>query len=50
MGTPALNVRKEDTAGLTAFLAAYPIADAYLVYCGRRVRREHGVGIVQIKT
>lgn len=38
MGTLAANVRKEDTAGLAAFLADYPMADAYLVYCGRRVR------------
>ena len=46
----ASNVRKEDTAGLAAFLADYPMADAYLVYCGKRVRREHGVEIVPIET
>lgn len=46
----ASNVRKEDTAGLAAFLADYPMADAYLVYCGTRERRERGIEIVPIET
>ena len=46
----ASNVRKEDTAGLAAFLADYPMADTYLVYCGTRERRERGVNVVPIET
>lgn len=46
----ASNVRKEETAGLAAFLADYPMADAYLVYCGTRERRDRGVEVVPIET
>ena len=42
-------VRKEDTKGLKAFLADYPMAKAYLIYCGERSMRDDGIEILPIE-
>ena len=45
----ATKVRKEDTKGLKAFLADYPMAKAYLIYCGERSMRDDGIEILPIE-
>ena len=45
----AAKVRKEDTKGLKAFLADYPMAKAYLIYCGERAMRDDGIEILPIE-
>jgi predicted AAA+ superfamily ATPase len=44
----ATKAHREDTKGLCAFLADYPMAKAYLVYCGERIMREEAIDILPI--
>ena len=45
----ATKVRQEDTKGLKAFLADYPMAEAYLIYCGERAMRDDRIEILPIE-
>lgn len=45
----ATKVRQEDTKGLKAFLADYPMAKVYLIYCGERSMRDDGIEILPMK-
>jgi predicted AAA+ superfamily ATPase len=44
----ATKLRREDTKGLRRFLADYPMARAYLVYCGDHVMREDDIAVLPV--